>query len=220
MNAYVICRDQFTWTDDVCKHIVRFGMTPIIVDKQSTNSEFINWRNKCGYEFFVLRNGPPHTIFRSRLVKKETEPYVVTDPDLDLSEVPDDAKSVLTAALDKYKPYEKVGFSLRIDDLPNTELSDQVKKWESRFWHTRIDNHYAAQIDTTFALYRPKFDDCKFYPAVRLAEPYCVRHLPWYITDKTVPPDDYTYYCRNANIKATYWTSKMEKDASLVKERS
>ena len=53
----------------------------------------------------------------------------------------------------------KVGFALRIDDLPqHYPLKEKVIKWEKQFWTKKVnktDNIYYAEIDTTFALYKP-----------------------------------------------------------------
>ena len=65
--------------------------------------------------------------------------FVVSDPDV----VPDpNARSMRSTTSarcsDRYPEIDKVGFGLRIDDLPDTyPLASEVRKWEQRFWTER-----------------------------------------------------------------------------------
>ena len=95
--------------------------------------------------------------------------------------------------------YRKVGFSLRIDDIPgDSVLHDEVLEWEKQFYEHYLpgDNIYIAFIDTTFALYVPDqlvFENMNFLTAYRTGLPYQCRHLPWYKTHNDVDEEDMFY---------------------------
>ena len=108
--------------------------------------------------------------------------------------------------LKKYPYISKVGFSLKIDDIPHSAvLYNKVFEWEKKYYEKYLskDNIYFAQIDTTFALYLPEHlvlsDD--FYKAFRTGLPYQCRHLPWYKTKDEVSDEDIFY----SSLKTTGW---------------
>ena len=123
--------------------------------------------------------------------------YVVTDPDIvPIEQCPKDYVEFFYNILNQYPLITKVGFSLKIDDLPvvNEHRMDIVR-WESFFYDNVISYDpllYKANIDTTFALYRPgMWKD--FFSAIRTGFPYVARHLPWYIetANMTVQEKEY-----------------------------
>jgi hypothetical protein len=93
----------------------------------------------------------------------------------------------------------KVGFSLKIDDLPECyEKKDNVIQWESQFYKNEVmKGVFKASIDTTFALHRPWTKvGCmtgltKHY---RVDYPYQARHLPWYEDSKHLSDESMYYY--------------------------
>lgn len=129
-----------------------------------------------------VRRFPRYWLARRR-------PFVLTDPDLDLSKLPADTLDVLRAVADDQR-LRCVGLALDIserDDLIEGEYlhGRTIVEWESRFWHEPVDlghlrpdlEAYRAPIDTTFAYYdfsRPKGR------TIRIAGPYAVKHLPWH----------------------------------------
>ena len=116
-------------------------------------------------------------------------PFVLTDPDLDLSGLPADTLEVLQSVADD-QAVRCVGLALDISD--HHDLIDgpylhgkTILEWESVFWEKPVELSrlrpdlvaYRAPIDTTFAYYdfsRPKGG------TLRLAGRYAVRHLPWH----------------------------------------
>ena len=80
----------------------------------------------------------------------------------------------------RYGDIGKVGFGLRIDDLPPTyEFRQEVLDWESQFWLDEVEpSVYCAANDTTFALYRPSTPKGTF-AALRTGAPYVARHIGW-----------------------------------------
>ena len=122
--------------------------------------------------------------------------------------------------LKKYKLAKKVGFSLKIDDLPDCyEMKDDVISLEKQFYRYKLDEFlYWAPIATTFALYRPRAKrrhanfNIEMY---RTAFPYMARHLPWYIDTKN--PDEENRYYINQKLVATYYSKKYKE--SLLKNK-
>ncbi len=132
--------------------------------------------------------------------------FIVTDPDVVPDEhCPLDAISFFQALLDRHQDVHKVGFGLRIDDLPASyALASEVVAWERRFWVSeREPGVFNAPIDTTFALYRSQRhhrDDL----ALRTGAPYLARHLSWY-TDSTALTDEDRYYRSHADPLVSNW---------------
>ena len=62
---------------------------------------------------------------------------------------------------------------------------------------------FAAHLDTTLALHRP---GCpyKVTEALRTAEPYMARHLPWY-RDPLAPDEEVKYYQCHRDQSVGYW---------------
>lgn len=186
-----------------------------IIDNHSTYPPLIKYYQECRYKVFHLNeNIGMDALWKTEIFKKFKKNYFVyTDSDIEpIEECPDDFLLFFLLTLKKYKLARKVGFSLKIDDLPDSYLLKQeVISWEKRFFH--YFNHrellYRAPIDTTFALYRPRGkrkhanNHIEMY---RTAYPYMARHLPWY-TD-SLKPDDETQYFLKRIRKPTYWSEK------------
>ena len=135
--------------------------------------------------------------------------YVVTDADIVPAEnCPDDFLIHFKRLLDRNNTITKVGFSLKIDDLPDTNPNKQkVIKWESKFWkNIDIDGNYQAPIDTSFALYRPGIIDYNskvFYNAIRVNAPYIAKHGGWYISTNNLT-EEQKYYLKTANQSSSW----------------
>ncbi|WP_170309829.1 glycosyltransferase [Seonamhaeicola maritimus] len=134
--------------------------------------------------------------------------YAVTDADVvPLNECPDDFMKYFRKLLDKAWLCTKVGFSLKIDDVPDTNPNKKhVLEWESKFWTTKINSlAYKAEIDTTFALYRPgyqyKLKD--FTKAWRTDYPMQAIHGGWYL-DVDNLTEEQAYYINTANQSASW----------------
>ena len=109
---------------------------------------------------------------------------MISDPDLDISSLPEDVLDRLHYGLSNFDIY-KCGLSLLLDDLPyaTSEAARRVYLIESGYWVNELEpGYFDASIDTTFALYE-KGRLCKgFLSGARTAPPYHARHLPWYLS--------------------------------------
>jgi len=167
----------------------RLGLKPVIVDNASSYPPLLAWLDQQNQAEIVRarQNHGPRVAWALGLVQSEKR-CIVTDGDLDLSLLPDDALDILQEGFSLDKSVHKVGLSLAIDDLPpDAHLTSEIRQWEQGYWSKAIGQRrgatfYEAPIDTTFALYDNRRPGSTYGPALRVGPPYMARHLPWYWT--------------------------------------
>lgn len=169
----------------------------IIVDNASTNQKHLRYLKGVISDrvkvHFLDKNYGHHVVWECGLFNDlvKSEYYVVTDPDiLPLEECPSDYVEKFYEVLRKFPEKTKVGFALKIDDLPEDyRFKYDILRAESFYWENCIAygdfRIYDAELDTTFALYRPGMqkNNSVFYRAIRFGAPYVARHLGWYPND-------------------------------------
>lgn len=191
-----------------------------ILDNASTYPPLLNYYRDCPYNVYKLNENYGYLgLWKSGLYKLfENQYFVYTDPDLRIiDECPDDFLQYFYDLLQKYPLSTKVGFSLRLSDIPmHYDKRDEVIKWESQYWmNQKEENVFMANIDTTFALYRPytRGGASLYGNHLRVGEPYTMQHLPWYV-DKKKLSENVRYYI-DACKSHTHWASQLsEKKAS------
>ena len=197
-----------------------------IIDNLSTYPPLLDYYKTCGHNIFYLdKNIGLNALWLSGIYKKFRKNYFVyTDSDVvPIEECPDDFLLFFFKTLKKYKFARKVGFSLKIDDIPDCfALKELVISWEANFFKDFIEEDllYRAPIDTTFALYRPygkrkHANNC--IEVYRTAYPYMARHLPWYIDSKN-PDDENRYYIEHSKLGGLFYTKKSKDILDLEKE--
>lgn len=196
MKVFIINYNRLTLVQNIaqCLHDVELDVN--IIDNHSEYPPLLDWYKVCPYNVLMMDKNHGHTVFWSQHLYDlvEGERYMITDPDLDISKVPSNFVSLLSKGLDKYPNFYKCGLSLKIDDLPNTPIGNEAKGWESKFWQHKLDEEfYAADIDTTLAMYR-KGVIFHTINAIRTAPPYSARHIPWYYTSFEELPEDEKFY--------------------------
>ena len=178
------------------KDLEERGYTNIhIIDNKSSYPPLLDYYGTCPYKVYRLKkNIGFKALWKSNLWFKFLRGYYCyTDSDLSLvKECPDDFLEKFYGLLTKYPEVFKVGFSLKIDDLPASyEKKQDVINWESKFYTIEKEkNIYIAPIDTTFALYRPFSRRGKRDGSVeilRVGFPYQCKHMPWYVDSGNVP---------------------------------
>jgi hypothetical protein len=135
--------------------------------------------------------------------------FIVSDPDVvPTDECPKDVLQVFKRALNEHSEFDKVGFSLKIDDLPDHfRHKDNVVLWEGQFWTDRFSKRfYRAPIDTTFAMYRPGLGH-ENGKSLRSAPPFEARHTPWY-QDSRHPTEEEAYYAQHADSLISNWNER------------
>lgn len=144
--------------------------------------------------------------------------FVYTDPDiLPREDCPADLLTYLVDAKRRHPSVNKIGLALEVRDLPDHyRHKHEVIKWEQKFWRKRRGNFFAADVDTTFAIYDLQHKASRvpcLHNCLRTDYPYVGRHLPWYI-DSANPSEEEVYYVQHATAQLTptervgMWTQK------------
>ncbi len=210
-------RNRYSFLKLQIQSLEKRGYTNIcIIDNNSSYLPLLNYYDtECPYTVFRLKQNMGHlALWKSGLIKQFRSRYFVyTDSDVVLDECcPSDFMEQFVRVMKKYPLVEKVGFSLRIDDLPDSyDHKQQVIDWESQFWKRKISENpplYKAAIDTTFALHRPYYivGGNLHSPIIRLGKPYTALHMPWY-NDSANLNEEELYYIRHCET-STCWTMK------------
>ena len=169
-----------------------------ILDNQSTYPPLLDYYKKAPVKVHYLKGnyGPQHAWDSKFTDIRDADYYIVTDPDCTYDGVPADWLDKMLAVRE-----DKVGFSLEINDLPDTEIGRAAKEHESKYWTVPHNHGWSADVDTTFALYAK---GVRFtYDAVRLDRPYTIKHEPWYITKENITPE-WRYYLDNITPVSTW----------------
>lgn len=186
----------------------------IILDNNSDYKPLLDFFESlsCHIKVIRLTENYGHNVFwnQKALFKDITKGYyVVTDPDIvPVDDCPDDFLSYFKKLLDKDRKLSKVGFSLKIDDIPEENPNkNKIVNWEERFWKVKTKKgDYLASIDTTFALYPPKniwqFRK-NFYHAIRTKPPYSAMHGGWYVDINNLTKEQH-YYMKSANTSSSW----------------
>ncbi|MCU0408280.1 MAG: glycosyltransferase family 2 protein [Bacteroidales bacterium] len=186
-----------------------------IIDNLSTYPPLLDFYSECKYPVYRLeKNIGMNALWLSGLYKNFRRNYFVyTDSDVvPVDECPDDFLRFFRDVLKRRPLASKVGFSLKIDDIPDCyAMKEEVIRWESRFWEQKLEGEplFRAPIDTTFALYRPRArrrHANNMIEMYRTDYPFVARHLPWYI-DSRNPDAENRYYMEQAKY-TIYWTKK------------
>lgn len=193
MKALLINYNRITLPMQMALWCQNHHIEPVIIDNNSDYPPLLEYYDyRCPFKVVRMDQNYGHMVVWQQGLLKHlsiTGEYIVTDPDLDLSGIPDDFLTVLRRGLRLYPQFDKCGFSLEIKGVKNQGTID----WEEKFWKYPLDDQYFnAPIDTTFALYKnPEFS----FNAIRTNRPYTAIHVPWsYEHVKDLPEDEQFYY--------------------------
>ncbi len=209
--TFIICRDRVTCTAQLVSWLEQAGQQRIyLVDNDSTYQPLLEYYEQTPHTVIrVGGNGGQTIVWNSDILNTfaKDEYFIVTDPDvIPVEECPADWAERFRHVLDNYQDRTKVGFGLKLDDLPDHfKFKQNVIDYESKFFHWAGPEpglHFAP-IDTTFALYRPgATQDISF--SCRTSGAYLARHLPWYI-DSENPGEEEQYYIEHAHTRINSW---------------
>lgn len=182
-----------------------------IIDNNSQYPPLLEYYDSCPYTVYRLKKNLGHlSLWKSGIYRKFRNRYFVyTDSDVVPGpECPEDFIRTFYDIMQRFHAV-KVGNALKIDDLPDC-FKDKAKviKWEKQFWKDTLETDvYNAQVDTTFALYRPnvKWGTDTFGLRIRVGGIYTALHLPWY-ADSSSPTEEDLYYMKTCNNSATWIT--------------
>jgi hypothetical protein len=212
MIAFIINHNRLTLPRRMADYLATIpGIDPVIVDNASTYEPLLAYYDEAPYtvERMATNMGCPVVWVSDLLDKYHLQgEYIVTDPDLIIDHIPTNFPEVLKEGLRRYPFATKSGFSLRINDLPDTKIGNAARAREAVEWHAKLDErYYKSSIDTTFALVRTRVHD---FAAVRTAPPYQAIHAPWYYTSKADLPPDELYYLNSIGIDFNYWSTRIK----------
>lgn len=210
---FVICRDRVSPLKLIVKWLEEAEMTNIIlIDNASAYPPLLEYYKKTPYQVIKTNKNIGHTVVWKEGFAKTLFPgefYIVTDPDVIPDEkAPKDSVKYFYELHKKYLHYQKIGFGLQIDNLPDHySLKSHVIEWESQFWNNEIEsNIFEAGIDTTFALYKPYTNHYTLHPSIRTGAPYTAKHLPWYTDSKKIDKEE-AFYRLHASQNITSWNT-------------
>lgn len=180
----------------------------VLINVASTYPPLLRFLGSCPYRVVNLkRNLGPFALWllpEFRKVVRE-QWFVYTDSDVVPAEdCPLDAVAYLHRLLQQFPLHLKAGLGLRLDDLPDCYRQKQkVIEWESGLYGRELmPGVFQADVDTTFALYRPHAP--RTCPAIRTRGLYEARHTPWY-ADSANPDEEEVYYHSHAWPVARHW---------------
>jgi hypothetical protein len=201
--VFIICFERVNSLKNLVAWLENHRFKKIVfIDNGSTYPPLLEYLSKTHYQVLPLDRNAGHTAPWTESIVRSLIPgkfYFVTDPDvIPADDCPDNFVQHFLEIHQKFIAYKKVGFGLKIDDLPtHYPLRESVIKWESQFWkHTVADNLYEAGIDTTFALYKPFTYSYMLHPSIRTGGNYVARHMPWYDNPSVVSEEEKFYRFR------------------------
>lgn len=202
MRIYINNRNYLTWTRAMVEILMAQGHDVLIFDNASNYPPLLEWYQQAPCPVVCSQvNFGNKAIWRSGILQGCDEPYVVTDPDLDVSNVPADWPEKLMEGCIRYNVF-KCGFS-----LDETLVPPENPAWVEddfcnhpeglpQIWGKKLDGGYLDYpTDTTFALYLPKHPESVenrgyVVGGIRTDRPYTVRHLPWHlVVEKSSDPN-------------------------------
>ena len=220
---FINCRDRLEPLLALLNYLERAGQNQIyLLDNDSAYPPLLDYFSRTSHRVIQLgRNVGRHSPWDADVLVEQnvrgrfvfSDPDIVPDPDC-----PMDAIEFFSEILDAFPEREKVGFGLRIDDLPDTyKFKEAAVVWESQFWERPLAPRlYDAPIATTFALYRGPSPH-RHEPSIRTGYPYVARHTPWYVDDTSLSADEMFYRRRAEGDHVNHW-SREELPAWLAHE--
>ncbi|UJF28768.1 glycosyltransferase family 2 protein [Kaistella sp. 97-N-M2] len=188
----------------------------VIIDNRSTYPPLLRYYEEISNDVeieFMEKNYGHAVFFKNKVLQKKYGKgfYVVTDADVIPNEnLPADFLKHMIIHLKKHwSQITKVGFALKLDDIPKENLLKQkILKWEAKFWQNKqSENIYIAPIDTTFALYKPgyprKYDQVPYLNAHRFANSFVAKHGGWYVNQSNLT-EEQQFYAETASMSSSW----------------
>lgn len=180
----------------------------IILDNDSTYPPLLEWYSTNPCTVVMLgKNWGHRALWESGYISNITTDYVMTDPDLFLSDIPKDVLLYLKDKLTLH-PIGKIGLGLDWECVsPESRYYSHLQSYEKPRWtnSTVKDNvYFGVGIDTTFALYDKSVKQ-HFTGGASVGRPYVAKHIPWQFTvDERNANDEFMYYLNHANSSCSY----------------
>lgn len=207
-------RNRLTYLKQLIDWLQAAGYTNLyILDNDSNYAPLLDFYRQTTVKVIYLERNYGHlALWKSGVYKQfYKDYYVYTDPDVvPAKNCPGEFMAHFLNLLNRYPNIEKVGFGLKIDDLPeHYQKKNEVIGWEKKFWEKEVEKDvYDAPVDTTFALYKPFTNGGIWVQnALRTGEPYVLHHLPWYENSAALSSES-RFYLENMKQGASHWITK------------
>lgn len=211
MRVFLTSRDLLSVCDMAENFLLLNEVDKVtIIDCQSTYAPLLSRYNDLpdSIEILLCSNLGPRAAWHVCRELMLEGPYAVSDGDLNISEWPVDAITIMRERLMSQPHLMKVGAALEIANLPQTRLAEQARNHEAQFWaKPTAPGFFAADIDTTFAIYRePEWGG--YGPAERCSFA-TAEHLAWYLEPGKIPEDWQHYLKRVDRAAGTHWSQML-----------
>lgn len=200
----IVSYNNGIYVSNTVNQLSRYGLTPIVIDNHSSDSTTLAALDTLQRNERALVVRSDHNFghlvgFLPQLYPLLPEVFAYTDPDLAFNaDLPSDFLSVLADLATRYSVF-KAGFALSVPDDKQVidaqiritrekpfifHRSYSVREWESQFWAKPLQHEFldifAADVDTTFAVYQKKNYRGNFFDAIRVGGHFSAIHLPWF----------------------------------------
>src|ERR1041385_6437343 len=118
MRIYINNRNYLKWPSKMALKFAEEGHDITYIDNGSTYEPLLDYYSTCPFKVIKLPNLGNRAAWDANIVTELNEPFVVTDPDYDLSTVPSDWDKVLSEGLIQYPQYNKFGLSWEESKVP------------------------------------------------------------------------------------------------------
>jgi hypothetical protein len=216
MRVYINNRDYLTWTKTMTEILVGQGHEVIIFDNASTYPPLVDWyHTACPCRVFMCQqNMGSGAVWDSGILQGYDQPYVVTDPDLDISGVPEDWPQKLLEGCRRHDVF-KCGLSLEERGVPPENpawIEDDFCNHPDGLpyiWEQKLEGGYLNyKTGLTFSVYIPTHplsveNNHVIGGGIRADRPYTATHWPWHVTVDgrskdpkalAIPMDEEIYY--------------------------
>ena len=210
----IISFNQLSYLKELVNGLLQYGYKNIVIlDNNSTYQPLLEYFKtlNSGVTLHKLDKNLGHLAFwqSQKIFKKYSKGYyIVTDADVvPIQACPEDFVNTLRELLDKAYDRTKVGLSLKLDDIPESNPNKKaILKWEARF--NKVISHpqaFKAEVDTTFAIYRPNYNYKlkHFTKAWRTKFPLQAMHGGWYLDINNLT-EEQRFYMQTANESASW----------------
>jgi hypothetical protein len=220
MKIFITNNNYITWPKAMAELLANQGHQVIFIDNGSTWEPLLDWYENCPFEVRRERNIGPRAA-HTKIRETEKEPFVMTDPDYDLSMVPEDWPEALMEGLRRQPGLPKCGLSFDMSRVPQENYAHEHKELLCPkdnpecglmvTWGTVSEDGYFMNypLDTSFAIYKPKIPFA--IGGAMLTRPYTGLHLPFHLVldppaDSTkiyvLIDDEIAYYHKNATASS------------------
>ncbi len=208
---YINNRNRLTFLQQLLARLEEMGYRKLIViDNDSDYPPLLEYYKSLPYRVIFAGQNLGFLALEKLAEYKQLRKqfFVYTDSDVvPVEECPDNFLEVFRELLMQHPSVQKVGFSLKTDDLPgHFEDKSKVVAWEAQFSTRHSALGYEAPIDTTFALHRPyaQIGNRYNFRMIRMPQPFEARHLPWYNDSRQLSEEE-KYYISRVEI-GTHWS--------------